>query len=80
MDEAALITTLEEGKVAGAATDVFCTEPAGGKESVLVRKAGEWEQRSREGAREEDGAGEGERAGEKSKKTRDKHKIKHRST
>jgi lactate dehydrogenase-like 2-hydroxyacid dehydrogenase len=42
VDEEALVKGLEEGKIGGAATDVFFEEPAGTGNSVLVRKAREW--------------------------------------
>jgi lactate dehydrogenase-like 2-hydroxyacid dehydrogenase len=42
VDEEALVKALEEGKIGGAATDVFLEEPAGVGNSVLVRKGREW--------------------------------------
>ena len=42
VDEEALVLALEEGRLGGAATDVFLEEPAGKGNNVLVRKAAEW--------------------------------------
>jgi lactate dehydrogenase-like 2-hydroxyacid dehydrogenase len=42
VDEEALIGALEEGKIGGAASDVFFQEPAGAENSTLVRKGREW--------------------------------------
>jgi lactate dehydrogenase-like 2-hydroxyacid dehydrogenase len=42
VDEEALVKALEDGKIGGAATDVFFEEPAGTGNSVLVRRAREW--------------------------------------
>ncbi|PMD42234.1 hypothetical protein L207DRAFT_510472 [Hyaloscypha variabilis F] len=49
VDENALVKALEEGRIGGAATDVFFEEPAGVENSVLVRKAREWKEGSLRG-------------------------------
>ena len=49
VDEDALVKALEEGKIGGAATDVFFEEPAGVGNSVLVQKAREWKEGSLKG-------------------------------
>lgn len=41
VDEEALVTALKEEKIAGAAADVFVTEPATRENSPLVRASGE---------------------------------------
>jgi lactate dehydrogenase-like 2-hydroxyacid dehydrogenase len=43
VEEEALIQALEDKVLAGCATDVFLEEPAGKENSLLVRKASEWE-------------------------------------
>jgi lactate dehydrogenase-like 2-hydroxyacid dehydrogenase len=45
VDESCLVQALKEGKIGGAATDVFIQEPATKENSVLVKAAGEeWAQ------------------------------------
>ena len=56
VDEEALIGALEEGKIGGAASDVFFEEPAGVENSVLVRNGREWG----EGVRNREGGAKGE--------------------
>lgn len=48
IDEPALVQALKEKKILGAATDVFVVEPAGLKNSPLVRAANEWVKESGE--------------------------------
>jgi lactate dehydrogenase-like 2-hydroxyacid dehydrogenase len=51
VDEEVLVKALEEKQISGAATDVFLEEPAGVANSVLVRKAREWNLAIEEGGK-----------------------------